>query len=251
MLQRLDVALLPGEVTAVPADAFPADAYIVIDVLRATTTIATLFAGGLERLTVTATVEAALRLAAEGATLFGEIDGLPPSGFDYGNSPVEAATVDVRGRTAALFTTNGTRALCGVADRAAAYAGAIANSTAMARHVAARHRRVVILCSGTEGGTRFTLEDLAGAGAIAQALVAIAPDLQLGDGALLAVESVARWPGGPPAMVATAEHANALREIDLGDDITAAGIADTSAAVPIVVACGDGWATLEDAARGV
>lgn len=252
MLQRLDVALLPDEVTAMAADSqapLEPDAYIVVDVLRATTTIAALFGGGLDRLTATATIDGALRLQAEGAILFGEVDGLPPAGFDYGNSPVEAATVDLRGRTGALFTTNGTRALCGVAARAAAYAGAITNGTAVARHVAANHASVVIVCSGTARGMRFTLEDLAGAGTIATALATLAPHVRLGDGAQLAIESVARWPGGAPALVAAAEHAGALRALGLGDDIVAAGIADTSSAVPMVIACGDGWAALEDAAR--
>ncbi len=86
-MERLDVALLPSEALAIAADC-----YVVVDVLRATTTIATLFAHGLERLTCADDIERARGIARDrGALLFGEVQGLPPEGFDHGNSPAEIA----------------------------------------------------------------------------------------------------------------------------------------------------------------
>ena len=104
-----------------------ADAFLVIDVLRATTTIATLFARGLADLLVFDSIEAARKRArAEGRILLGEVGGLPPKDFDYGNSPAEAATLELKGQGAALFTTNGTRALCASAGRGEVVAASFA-----------------------------------------------------------------------------------------------------------------------------
>ena len=132
-----------------------ADAFVVIDVLRATTTIATMFEQGLDDLLVLDDLAAArARAAAEQRLLFGEVGGLPPEGFDYGNSPVEAGALQLRGQRAALFTTNGTRALCGVAGRGVVATAAFANLTA-AGHWAAAFARVVLVCAGESSGTRF------------------------------------------------------------------------------------------------
>src|SRR5918912_2994581 len=63
---------------------------VVVDALRATSAIATLFARGVEEIAVTASVEEGLALRAErlpDSLLCGEAGGLPPEGFDYGNSP--------------------------------------------------------------------------------------------------------------------------------------------------------------------
>src|SRR5688572_26821218 len=120
MLKRIDVAVLPAEALSITADA-----YVVVDVLRASTTIAALFGRGLSDLVVVDDIEAARQLAArESRLLFGEVGGLRPDGFDYGNSPVEAQAAAVADRGAVLFTTNGTPALCSLGDRAAVYAGA-------------------------------------------------------------------------------------------------------------------------------
>src|SRR5688500_18674541 len=106
-MQSLEIALLPAE-----AQAIEADCYVVVDALRATTTAATLFARGLRDLVAVDSIEMARDLARrDGRMLFGEVDGHPPAGFDFGNSPVEASTARVEGRGAVLFTTNGTAAL--------------------------------------------------------------------------------------------------------------------------------------------
>lgn len=243
MLSRVDVALVPAE-----AGAIEADAYVVIDLLRATTTTAVLFAGGLRRLTVVRTPGEALALRRPGQLLFGEVGGLAPPGFDHGNSPVEAAGLDVAGREAVLATTNGTAAICEVAGRGTVYTGSLANLTALQEHVAARHGPVAIVCAGTEGATRFTLEDLAAAGALVRVLAA--NGVALGDGAALAAACVEQWPGGVEAMVRSAGHAQTLGRLGLGEDISASLRRDSSTAVPVVVEWGEGWAVLEDAAAG-
>ncbi|HMS59653.1 MAG TPA: 2-phosphosulfolactate phosphatase [Tepidiformaceae bacterium] len=231
MLERIDLAMLPAE-----AEAMPSEAYIVVDVLRATTTIATLFAGGMTSLIAAGRLELARDLAAaEGRLLMGEVGGLPPAGFDFGNSPVEAAAAPVAGRGGVLFTTNGTAALCLLAGRGAVFAGAAANATALAAYVAGHFRSATIVCAGNAAGARFSLEDFA-AGALSEA----APGAALGDAAALA-----RHTPDLADLIGLSDHAAIVRGLGLAHDIDFASRLDTSAVVPMVVACGDGWARIE------
>lgn len=251
MTKRLDVALLPSEAKVMEADAF-----LVIDVLRATTTIATLFEQGLADLVVVDEIEAAReRARAEGRVLFGEVGGLPPDGFDYGNSPAEAAGLDVQGRGAVLFTTNGTRAICGSAGRGAVATAAFANAGAAVRW-AAGFDRVALVCAGNSGGRRFALEDFAAAARLVQLISRESPGLELGDAAGVAAEITGYedWiaPGLPQRtdrsarLIAGAHHAQGLKALGLGADIAFAAREDTSAAVPRVAEHGAGWALLRN-----
>ena len=232
MPRTLEVALLPAEAIEIDADC-----YVVIDAFRATTTIATLFARGLRSLTACARIEDAHRLKAEtGALLFGEVGGLAPPGFDHGNSPVEASSIQLADRAAVLFTTNGTAALVGMAAHGVVLAGAFANATAIARATAEYHS-VLLVCAGNAGGKRFALEDFAAAGAIARAMLVVDPSLAIADTARLAKET-------PPDRAARSNHADTLRALGLTADIAFAIRLDTANVAPRVVEHGDSWAKL-------
>lgn len=90
----------------------PADAYIVIDVIRAFTTTHIAFENGAERILLAGQVEEAfaLKRAHPSAILAGERDALKIEGFDLGNSPAACADVDFSAKTMILTTTNGVRA---------------------------------------------------------------------------------------------------------------------------------------------
>ena len=251
MTARVELALLPAEAAAIKADAF-----LVVDTLRATTTIAAMFAAGLDDLLVLDRVETAReRARAEGRVLFGEVGGLPPDGFDHGNSPVEAASLPLRGKRAALVTTNGARAICAVAGRGEVITAAFANASTAARW-AAGYGRVAIVCAGEAGGARFALEDFAAAARLVQLIARESPGVELGDAAGLASEATGYedWiASGLPQrtargarLVAGASHARALRALGLDADIAHAAREDTSRAVPRVVTHGEGWALLRD-----
>lgn len=220
-----------------------ADCFIVVDVLRATTTIAALFAAGLTDLLVISNIkEARSRAAAEGRLLFGEVQGLKPEGFDYGNSPMEATAAPVAGRRAVLFTTNGTAALCAVAGAGAVATGALANLSAVAQH-ASSFQRVVVVCAGNGRGQRFSLEDFAAAGAICRAIHALDPGRHGGDAANLAMGL------NMTAAIEGSEHAAITRSLGFDADIEFACQPDRSRAVPVVTSHGEGWALLKDGAR--
>ena len=231
-----------------------ADAFLVIDVLRATTTIATLFARGLADLLAFDSIEAAReRARAEGRILVG---GLPSEGFDYGNSPAEVATLELKGQGAALFTTNGTRALCASAGRGEVVAVSFANASAAVRW-AVGYERVALVCAGNSGSRRFALEDFAAAARLVQLIAQESPGLELGDAARLAAgatgkeDSIApdhsRRPDRSTRLVAGAYDARRLRALGLDADIAFAAREDTSRAAPRVVKHGDGWVLLRDA----
>lgn len=253
MTKRIDVALLPAEALRIECDC-----YVVIDVLRATTTIATLFGRGIPDLIAVNDVDAAREAAKQdGRLLFGEVHGLAPEGFDYGNSPVEASTVEPGGRGAVLFTTNGTAALCSLAGRAEVVAGALANAAALVEFVQ-KYEHVMLVCAGIDGGNRFGLDDFAAAGVLAGRIRQLSPNVEVGDAAGLALTAATfeDWHGAslPAAesawarLIAGSEHGRITESIGLGADIEFSVIADTSPAVPVVTACGDGWAMLVDAA---
>jgi 2-phosphosulfolactate phosphatase len=251
MSRSIDIALLPAE-----AAEMPADCYVVVDVLRATTTLATMFERGIASVTVAQQEELARQLAAErGALLCGEVGGLAPDGFDFGNSPVEMRRAELTGKHAILFTTNGTRAFCEVAGKGIVLAGALANVSAAAE-AATRHETVTIVCAGNAGGRRFALEDFAAAAQVVQAMLSLSPGAEVGDAAGMAAEvwGYENWiaPGLPQQTdrsgraLRGSSHGRRTADMGFGADIQFASQRDTSGSVPAIVEFGEGWARLED-----
>jgi len=150
---------------------------IVIDVLRASTTIITALAHGAAGVRPVLTIDEARALAAGNGPgseilLGGERGGLRIDGFDLGNSPLEYSPARVAGSRIVITTTNGTAALDACAPAAEVLVGAIVNRAAVAakaRERAATHGTLDIhlVCAGTDG--QVTEEDLLAAGAILDA----------------------------------------------------------------------------------
>lgn len=210
---ELDVALLPnGE---------PSDVAVVIDVLRMTTTAATLLARGLQTLTIVAETSAALALAERtGAQLFGERHGVAVPGFHGGNSPVEHCDRDYSGQSAILCTTNGARAVEAVAEAKSVILGAIVNARAAARlALSLAEDRITLVCSGTDGVV--SLDDVLGAGCIVREVLKAHDDVGVTDTAKIALE-LAVAQGGVEATLAKARHADVLRSIGFAEDVALA-----------------------------
>jgi 2-phosphosulfolactate phosphatase len=142
---------------------------VVIDVLRATSTIVTALMNGCESVVPVAEVEEAFHLAKgplAGALIGGEREGVAVAGFDFGNSPLEYTSARVKGRTIILTTTNGSRTFRSIPEDRMAIAASFLNTGAVARHSLEQGRDVLFLPSGMEGG--FSLEDTVCAGAIVE-----------------------------------------------------------------------------------
>jgi len=138
---------------------------LVIDVLRATTTIITALANGAQKVVPFLEPEQALYYKKSNAcVLGGERKSCIIPGFDCGNSPFEYTTEKIAGKTFVISTTNGTRALHAVREAEHIYLAALVNAGAVAKRIIAEKRDCVIVCSGTEG--YFSSDDFLAAGAI-------------------------------------------------------------------------------------
>jgi 2-phosphosulfolactate phosphatase len=159
---------VPVHVAFTPGEAAPAAVGVVVDVLRATSTIAQALASGYERVLCCAEIEEARALRAElpDSLLGGERQAVRVEGFDVGASPREF--LEARARTLILSTTNGTRAILETSRRCErVLLGSLLNVSAVAE--AAGSDDVVVVCAGFQGG--FALDDVYCAGRIVQLLV--------------------------------------------------------------------------------
>jgi 2-phosphosulfolactate phosphatase len=166
-----------------PEEAAPAPLGIVVDVLRATSTIAQALASGYRRVLCCAEIEDARRLRAEipDSLVGGERTAVRIEGFDVGASPREF--LEPAAETLILSTTNGTRAILEAARRCDdVLLGSLLNLRAVAQ--AAQGRDAVIVCAGFQGA--FALDDAYCAGRIVQFLDAERTD------AAIAAELIAR-----------------------------------------------------------
>lgn len=241
---RLELDPLPS-----PA-APPADVAVVVDALRMTTHAVELFDRGLAELLVVAEVDDARAVAArEGARLFGERGGLPPAGFDGGNSPRQHRDGELRGARAVLCTTNGSRAVAACAGARGVLLGGARNAAAVAAAALDRAgREVRLVCAGTGG--RLSLDDVLAAACVLRALAGLEPRAELGDGARLALAALAGTPDLATAL-ADCRHGRVLRGLGFGADIAHAAALDASRAAPLRCGpTGAGPARFRDAGEG-
>jgi 2-phosphosulfolactate phosphatase len=166
--RSLDVFLLPD--LAAP-DELAGRTVVVVDVLRATTTIIHALAAGATEVVPCLEVDEAQRIAAQhpgAAVLGGERGGSKIPGFDLGNSPTEYTPAAVADKAVIFTTTNGTRAMDRCRRARRVLLGAFVNLSAICRELTAG-RQIAIVCAGTDG--RVTREDTLFAGAVVHELV--------------------------------------------------------------------------------
>jgi 2-phosphosulfolactate phosphatase len=223
---RVDVALTMG--LAPPPD--PARDVVVLDVLRATSTIASALASGASGVEPSGTLdEVRARARAVGALLGGEREGLRPEGFDLGNSPCE---YDARcaGRLIVLSTTNGTQAVLAARGSRRILAGSLLNAEATARSlVDGGAQDVLLLCSGSRG--RVAADDVVAAGCLAGHL-ALRAGAEPGDGARVAAALFDAWRHDLPGLLRRSVSGRRLLSVGLERDILDCARVD---ALPLVV----------------
>jgi len=159
---RIDVAFTPAEAIRAPVG-------IVVDVMRATSTIAQALASGYERVYCAAGIEEAraLRESLGEGLLGGERDAVQIPGFDLGASPREVR--EPRGKTLIMSTTNGTRSIVTAAEACeVVLLGSLLNLDAVAAAVRDRGQDVVVLCAGYKDA--FAIDDAYCAGRITRLL---------------------------------------------------------------------------------
>ncbi|HEX7056129.1 MAG TPA: 2-phosphosulfolactate phosphatase [Bacilli bacterium] len=146
-----------GTVNEARSDDFYHKTVIVIDVLRATSTIATALEHGCAGIIPVETVSQAVKLQTGEYMLGGERFCKKLAGFDLGNSPLEYTREELAGKQVILTTTNGTRALQKSQKAENILAGSLLNASACAKAAVELKRDIVILCAGTLD--MFSIED--------------------------------------------------------------------------------------------
>jgi 2-phosphosulfolactate phosphatase len=194
---RVDVVFTPDEAGAAPSG-------IVIDVIRATSTICQALAAGYERVFCAAEVEEAraLRESLGEGVLGGERDAVTIPGFDLGNSPREY--IEPAGSTLILSTTNGTRAVVAAARRCKrVYVASLLNLAAVVAAARDAGGDVVVVCAGVQG--TLALDDAFVAGRIVELL-----GWERTDAAEVAARLVTTWGGSEDALRASKSGRNLM-----------------------------------------
>ena len=231
----LDVILTP---CATDADDLAGRTVVVIDVLRASSTIVTALKNGARAVIPAATLGDAGRLAAtldpDTSIVGGERGGTPIEGMAMGNSPLDYIVEVVDRRTLVLTTTNGTPAIALAKKASSAAIGCFLNasaSVAFLRQALDASQPVTILCAGYEG--RVALEDTICAGLILTQLLDPSEASSLNDSGLIAYalyqgsqEHLAR------ALVGAA-HTKRLMKLGFKDDVTYCAQMDTTDTLPM------------------
>jgi len=235
-MPSLRVHLLPA-LTA-PAE-LAGRTIVVVDILRATTTVVHALAAGTQKVIPLLEIDEArarkTQLGAQ-ALLGGERGGKRIDGFDFGNSPAEFTSERLAGKTLLFTTTNGTRALAHAQQGKRVLLGAFVNLSAICRELAAAEE-IDILCAGTD--QEITREDVLFAGAVATELRA-ARSYECNDQAEIAADAwrsaVQQMTAGSPlaALLRGSQGARNLIEIGQERDIEICATVDKFDLVPVL-----------------
>ncbi len=229
---RIDVALTPAELDHA---ALRATTVLVVDVLRASTTIIAALANGCTAVVPVADPDQALREVAAlppGAALrAGERRGEPLAGFDLGNSPGEFTRERVGGRVIVLTTSNGTGALLAARPAAAVGVAALVNASAAAAWAVGQRRDVTILCAGERGAV--SLEDRVCAGLLVGRLTAGDPTAAPTAAARAAREAARAYGKDVARLAQDSPWARHLVARGRGADVAACLALDTTTLVPV------------------
>jgi 2-phosphosulfolactate phosphatase len=232
---RLDVFFTPNQAKSPETTG---RLVVIIDVLRASTTVATALGNGAKTVIPLEGADEVIARSKEFARsqilLAGEQKMHPIAGFDIGNSPQAFTPKAVEGKTILITTTNGTRALLGVQGARDIVIASYVNFTAVLAlmKVAARSNTdIAIICAGEEGS--FTLEDAACAGRYVKAIPKRADSVIANDAAAASVLIEKKYGDNIEKVFKESSHGQALESAGFGDDLAAAAEVDSYPVVPI------------------
>lgn len=232
---RIEVFFSP---TQVPASTVQGKVVAMIDVLRASSSIAAALANGARAVLPFDSAEEVITRAKafdrKEIVLAGERKMMPIAGFDLGNSPLEFTSETVEGRTVLLTTTNGTAAVTSVQGARDIFIAGYVNFTAVSALLRTAVRSgtdVVLLCAGREKA--FALEDAACAGRYVRHLLRGRTTQELNDAAQAAMLIERRYGDHIDRVFADAEHGRALKGAGFSTDLEACGRLDAYPVIPV------------------
>ncbi len=220
--QNVDELYFTGKVT------------VVIDVLRATTTINAALENGAKEIIPVDTVDFAVKVSGSafgGQTLLaGERNTHKVEGFALGNSPLEFTEELIKGKSIILYTSNGSKAIIKAKFSEHLFTASFNNLESLVELILALDRDVEILCSGANG--QFCIEDAVCAGKLIAELMKRREDIEFSDASSAALSLAKSFGKNIKKMLYTCEHGKLLIENGFEDDLVFASKLNSSKIIP-------------------
>ncbi len=207
---------------------------IVTDIFRASTAICAAFENGVKAIIPVETIEESRYWKEKGMVSAGERDGKTLDCADFGNSPFNFMEPGLKGKTIAMNTTNGTKAIRLAAESGnEVVIGAFTNLEAVCSHAAMSRKDIIILCAGWKD--RFSMEDSLFAGAATEKIIKDSEGLYhtVCDSAIASTDLWRLASRDPLEYIEKAAHRHRLKRLGLDDILKYCFSVDSTAVVPV------------------
>jgi 2-phosphosulfolactate phosphatase len=190
---------------------------VVIDVLRATSSMCVAFTQGVNSIIPVATIEESIAYREKGFLIGAERNGEMLDGFDIGNSPFSYMDEKVKGRDIALTTTNGTQAIAAAKGAKQIVVGSFLNLDALCNWLATQEGNIVLLCSGWKNSVN--IEDTLLAGAVVHKMRGDFDFTNLRDTSIIAERLYLLAKDDLNGFLEESSHRNRLKKLNIDKDI--------------------------------
>lgn len=227
-MPKIEVCLTPALLDLYPIEN---SIVVVIDILRATSSITYGIENGAEAIIPVMNVEDCLAYADQGYLLAAERNGEVVAGYDFGNSPFSYTAEKVAGKTIVLTTTNGTKAMHLAQERAyQVIVGSFLNLSAVCDYLKKENKDVLLLCAGWKDN--FNLEDTLFAGAVVEQLQG---DFTVGDdSSVAALDMYQLAKGDLRGYLQKSSHNHRLIKLNIEEDVRFCLKIDVCKAIPVL-----------------
>jgi len=205
---------------------------VLIDILRATSTICTAFAWGVKEIIPVASEEEALAYKAKGFIVAGERDGKVLIFADFGNSPFDFMNDKIKDNSVVFCTTNGTKAINAAKNAEQLIIGSYLNFSSLANYLENDNHDVVLLCSGWKN--KFSIEDTLFAGALCHRLITGEFFETDDDAAIVAVDLWNNTKYDLLSYVDKGDHSRRLKKLGYDGDIEFCHTFDKTDKLPVL-----------------
>jgi 2-phosphosulfolactate phosphatase len=226
MAKKLDICLSPAQLSLFD---LIGKIVVIIDVFRATSTINSAIDNGVKEVIPVSTLEEGLEYKAKGYIAGAERNGKKYDGFDYGNSPFEYMTEEVKNKSIVLTTSNGTRALKMSQDADTIITASFLNLQVVIDYLKEQDKDILLFCSGWKD--RFSLEDTVCAGAIAKGMQDCTETHA--DSAVAAIQLYSSYESDLLNALKKSNHYNRLAKNGMERDINYCALINKSTSIPL------------------
>lgn len=229
---KIDLFFTPAEVNE---NELTDKTAVVVDVLRASTTVTWALHNGAREIIPVATIDAASelksKLGKDHVLLAGERDGLKIEGFDLGNSPAEYEPKIVKEKIVVYCSTNGSKAMLKAGAAALGLIGGFINLSSILKRVLEADKDVALICSGTAG--KFSLEDAIFGGRVVEDFQKRTRHLQLNDAAEAALTLYRQYGDDLVRALQSSTHGKYLISLGFEQDLRLAAALNSISLIPV------------------